>query len=95
MMRLVLRWLESNDADDPCDVLRLHPRELKLIVAARCAKRTKLKALLKSSRECDPCVCGWEGGWHRECYWWFGKFTKQPATETFALPWRKYFSQNA
>lgn len=92
--RLVDHWLSTMDADDPCDVLRLHPKHLRPIIAARCKRRPR-KVLLKSSRECDPCVCGWAGGWHTECYWWFSRHTKQPATETFALPWRKSFQVNA
>ena len=80
-------WLDAHDADDSCGVLRLHAKDLKPIVVARCAKRPR-KALLKHDRECDPCVCGYAGGWHTECYWWFSRHTNQPATETFALPWR-------
>jgi hypothetical protein len=93
--RLVDHWLSTMDADDSCDVLRLHPKHLRPIVAARCKRRARRKVGLKVGRECDPCVCGWAGGWHTECYWWFSRYTNQPATETFALPWRKSFQVNA
>ena len=94
--QLVQRWLETNDADDHCGCLRLTPMQLMPIVVARCAKRSRRKVPLKAGRECDPCVCGWQGGWHRECYWHFNQDHLPkipPSTEKHALPWRAKISK--
>ncbi len=89
----IATWLKSNNPDEHCDVLRKHPSELLPIVAARCAKRLR-RVRLNESRDGDPCVCGYAGVWHSECYWWFSKDNPdKPATDEFALPWRKKISK--
>jgi hypothetical protein len=91
-------WLESNDADDHCGCLRLTAEQLRPIVIARCQRRARRKVLLKTNRECDPCVCGCLSTYHTECYVIFAADhapKNPPATEKHALPWRaKISSQN-
>lgn len=93
----LVRWLDQNNPDEHCGSLRLSAQELRPIVAARCKQRIRKEVPLKSGRECDPCFCGWQGGWHQECYWHFNQDNppRTIATKKNALQWRKKIALEA